>query len=108
MELNLTNKVNTKKNVDVNDSRYQLSDKLKGSASKNIRQTFTMYDNKGDSDVSSNELTAAYALSDKKIPVGELLTKMTDLIVDLSDGRLDSSEAAVSMQIFTRFIDYLC
>lgn len=102
MELNLTNKVNTKKNVDVNDSRYQLSDKLKGSASKNIRQTFTMYDNKGDSDVSSNELTAAYALSDKKIPVGELLTKMTDLIVDLSDGRLDSSEDAVKAWKYSR------
>lgn len=102
MELNLTNKVNTKKNVDVNDPRYQLSDKLKGSASKNIRQTFTMYDNKGDSDISSNELTAAYALSDKKIPVGELLTKMTDLIVDLSDGRLDSSEDAVKAWKYSR------
>lgn len=102
MELNLTNKVNAKKNVDVNDPRYQLSDKLRASSAKSIRQTFTMYDNKGESDVSSNELTAAYALSDKKIPVGELLTKMTDLIVDLSDGRLDSSEDAIRAWKYAR------
>lgn len=102
MELNLTTKVNNKKNVDVNDPRYQLSDKLKPSLAKNIRQTFTMYDNKGDSDVSSNELTTAYALSDKKIPVGELLTKMTDLIVDLSDGRLDSSDDAIKAWKYSR------
>lgn len=107
MELNLTNKVNAKKNVDVNDNRYQLADKLRASSTKSIRQTFTMYDNKGDSDVSSNELTAAYALSDKKVPVGELLTKMTDLIVDLSDGRLDSSEDAIKAWKYARALSII-
>lgn len=102
MELNLTNKVNAKKNVDVNDPRYQLSDKLRAANNKSIRQTFTMYDNKGDSDISSNELAAAYALSDKKIPIGELLTKMTDLIVDLSDGKLDSSDDAIKAWKYAR------
>ena len=107
MELNLTNKVSAKKNIDVNDNRYQLSDKLKASANKNVRQTFTMYDNKSDADVSSNELAAAYALSDKKIPVGELLTKMTDLIVDLSDGRLDSDEDAVRAWKYARALSII-
>ena len=68
MDLNLTTKVNSKKNVDFNDSRYQLSDKLKPTTNKNIRQTFTVYDNRDDSSISSNDIAAAYALSDKKIP----------------------------------------
>lgn len=107
MELNLTNKVNSKKNVDVNDNRYQLADKLRASSTKSIRQTFTMYDSKGDSDFSSNELTAAYALSDKKVPIGELLTKMTDLIVDLSDGRLDSNEDAIKAWKYARALSII-
>ena len=107
MELNLTNKVNAKKNVDVNDNRYQLSDKLRAASTKSIRQTFTMYDSKGDSDISSNDLTAAYALSDKKIPIGELLTKMTDLIVDLSDGRLDSSDDAIKAWKYARALSII-
>ena len=107
MELNLTNKVSAKKNIDVNDSRYQLSDKLRASSNKSVRQTFTMYDNKSDSDLSSNELAAAYALSDKKIPVGELLTKMTDLIVDLSDGRLDTDEDAVRAWKYARALSII-
>lgn len=107
MELNLTNKVNAKKNVDVNDSRYQLSDKLRATSTKSIRQTFTIYDNKDESSVSSNELAAAYALSDKKIPVGELLTKMTDLIVDLSDGHLDSDDDAIRAWKYARALSII-
>lgn len=95
MALDLTKKVSSKMNVDFNDNRYQLSDKLKPATTKNIRQTFTIYDNKDEGAISSNEIAAAYALSDKKIPIGELLTKMTDLIVDLYDGQLDTDEDAV-------------
>ena len=102
MDLNLTTKVNSKKNVDFNDSRYQLSDKLKPTTNKNIRQTFTVYDNRDDSSISSNEIAAAYALSDKKIPIGELLTKMTDFIVDLADGELNSDENAVRAWKYSR------
>lgn len=93
--LDLSTSVASKKHVDFNDARYQLSDKLKQSSSKNIRATFTLYDNKDVRKTAIQDISAAYALSDKKMPMGELLNKMIDLITDMEDGRLDSEANAI-------------
>ena len=90
--LDLSTSVASKKHVDFNDARYQLSDKLKQSSSKNIRATFTLYDNKDVKKTAIQDISAAYALSDKRMPMGELLNKMIDLITDMEDGKLDSEE----------------
>lgn len=100
--MDLLQKVNSKKNVDFNDTRYQLVDKLKPTMTKNIRQTFTVYDNRDDKEVNVLEIAAAYELSDKKVPIGELLTKMTDYIMDLADGNLDSEDDAVRAWKYSR------
>ena len=100
--MDLLQKVNSKKNVDFNDTRYQLVDKLKPTTTKNIRQTFTVYDNRDDKEVNVLEIAAAYELSDKKVPIGELLTKMTDYIMDLADGNLDSEDDAVRAWKYSR------
>ena len=93
--MDLSSRVSSKKHVDLNDVRYQLSEKLRPSANRNQRNSFTLYDDKESGNMSVNDISAAYALSDKKIPIGELLTKMMDFIIDLQDGSLDSEEDAV-------------
>lgn len=107
--MDLSNRVSSKKHVDFNDARYQLSDKLRPASNYNVRQSFTLYDDKSANKVSVHDISAAYALSDKKIPVGELLNKMMDLIFDLQDGALDSQEDAVYAwkfaQILVRIFD---
>lgn len=81
--------VSSKKNTDLNDPRYHLSDKCKQVATKAKRPSFSLYDNK-EKNSSIQEITAAYMLSDKKIPIGEMLNKMVDIIIDLEDGVLNS------------------
>ncbi len=108
--LDLSTSVASKKHVDFNDARYQLSDKLKQSSSKNIRATFTLYDNKDVKKTAIQDISAAYALSDKRMPMGELLNKMIDLITDMEDGKLDSEANAIytwkySQAILTIFDD---
>lgn len=93
--MDLSTRLSSKKTVDFNDTRYQLSDKLRSAGNKAIRSTFTLYDDKDDKKVAIRDISAAYILSDKKLPIGELLNKMLDLIVDLSDGRLDSNADAI-------------
>lgn len=93
--LDLSTSVASKKHVDFNDARYQLSDKLRQSSSKNIRATFTLYDNKDVRRTAIQDISAAYALSDKRLPIGELLNKMIDLITDMEDGKLDTELNAV-------------
>ena len=85
----------SKKNVDFADARYQMSDKLKQSETKNIRSTFTLYDNKEYHKTAVQDITAAYELSDKHLPIGEVLNKMVDFVVDLEDGLLDSEKDAI-------------
>jgi hypothetical protein len=93
--LDLSTNVAAKKYVDFNDARYQLSDKLRQSENKNVRYTFTLYDNKEYKKIAVQEISAAYALSDKRLPIGELLNKMVDLILDMEDGVLNSEKDAI-------------
>lgn len=93
--MDLSTRLSSKKTVDFTDARYQMSDKLRSAGNKAIRATFTLYDDKDDKKVAIQDISAAYILSDKKLPIGELLNKMLDLIVDLSDGRLDSNADAI-------------
>ena len=94
--LDLSVSVSAKKNVDFSDARYLMSDRLRQDANKkNMRPAFTVYDNKDRDKVSIDDIRAAYELSDKHIPVGELLNKMLDLIVDMEDGALDTEKDAV-------------
>ena len=93
--IDLSTNASSKKHVDFNDARYQLADKLKTSGKENIRSTFTLYDNKEQHKVAVQDITAAYALSDKKIPIGEILNKMLDLIVDMEDNVLDTEKDAI-------------
>lgn len=94
--LDLSVSVSAKKNVDFSDARYLMSDRLRQDANKkNMRPAFTVYDNKDRDKVSIDDIRAAYELSDKHIPVGELLNKMLDLIVDMEDGVLDTEKDAV-------------
>jgi hypothetical protein len=83
--MDLSTSVASKKHVDFNDARYQSSDKLKQSGTA-IRSAFTLYDNKEPGKTSVQDISAAYALSDKRLPIGELLNKMVDLIVDVEEG----------------------
>lgn len=93
--LDLSTNVSSKKHVDFSDARYQLSDKVKQSENKNVRATFTLYDSKETKKTAVQDISAAYALSDKKLPIGELLNKMVDLIIDMEDGVLDTEKDAV-------------
>lgn len=93
--MDLSTNVSSKKHVDFNDARYQMADKLKQNHNKNIRAAFTLYDNKERDKVAVQEISAAYALSDKKLAIGELLNKMVDLIIDMEDGVLDTEKDAV-------------
>lgn len=108
--LDLSTNVASKKHVDFNDARYQLSEKLKQSENKNIRATFTLYDNKEYKKTAVQDITAAYALSDKRLPIGELLNKMVDLVLDMEDGILDTEKDAIyawkySMALLEMFED---
>lgn len=93
--MDLSTSATSKKHVDFNDARYQLSDKLKQNTNKNIRSTFTLYDSKDFDKVAVQDISAAYALSDKKLSLGELMNKMVDLIIDMEDGILDTEKDAV-------------
>jgi hypothetical protein len=93
--MDLSTSVASKKHVDFNDARYQLADKLRQSGKKNVRSTFTLYDNKESNKIAVQDISAAYALSDKHLPLGELLNKMVDLIIDMEDGVLDTEKDAV-------------
>ena len=93
--LDLSTSASAKKHVDLNDARYQLVDKLKNNDKKNIRPTFTLYDNKEIGKVTTKEISAAYDLSDKKLPMGELMNKMVDMVVDLEDGILNSEKDCI-------------
>lgn len=93
--LDLSTSASAKKHVDLNDARYQLVDKLKSNDKKNIRPTFTLYDNKELGKVTTKEISAAYDLSDKKLPMGELMNKMVDMVVDLEDGILNSEKDCI-------------
>ena len=93
--LDLSTSASSKKHVDLNDARYQLVDKLKNNDKKNIRPTFTLYDNKEIGKVTTKEISAAYDLSDKKLPMGELMNKMVDMVVDLEDGVLHSEKDCI-------------
>ena len=93
--LDLSTSSSSKKHVDFNDARYQLADKLKWNGKQSVRSTFTLYDNKEGDKVAVQDISAAYALSDKKLPMGELLNKMVDLITDMEDGVLDTEKDAV-------------
>ena len=108
--LDLSTSAASQKHVDLNDARYQLVDKLKNTDKKNIRPTFTLYDNKEIGHVTTKEISTAYALSDKKLPMGELLNKMADIIIDLEDGVLDNEKDAIyvwkySMTILAMYED---
>ena len=93
--LDLSTSVTSKKHVDFNDARYQLAESLKPNTNKNIRSTFTLYDKKKVKKTSVTEISAAYMLSDKKLPMGEILNKLVDLIIDMEDGSLDSEKDAI-------------
>ncbi|MBQ8624999.1 MAG: hypothetical protein IJ419_02370 [Agathobacter sp.] len=93
--LDLSTSVTSKKHVDFNDARYQLAESLKPNTNKNIRSTFTLYDKKDVKKTSVTEISAAYMLSDKKLPMGEILNKLVDLIIDMEDGSLDSEQDAI-------------
>ena len=93
--LDLSTSASSKKHVDLNDARYQLVDRLKNNDKKNIRPTFTLYDNKEIGKVTTKEISAAYDLSDKKLPMGELMNKMVDMVVDLEDGVLHSEKDCI-------------
>ena len=93
--LDLSTSVTSKKHVDFNDARYQLAESLKPNTNKNIRSTFTLYDKKDVKKTSVTEISAAYMLSDKKLPMGEILNKLVDLIIDMEDGSLDSEKDAI-------------
>ena len=93
--LDLSTSATSKKHVDFNDARYQSADKLKQSGKKNVRSTFTLYDNKEANKIAVQEISAAYALSDKRMPMGELLNKMVDLIIDMDDGVLNAEKDAI-------------
>lgn len=88
--LDLSTTVAAKKHVDFNDARYQLADKLKQTEKQAVRASFTLYD-KTEERMSIQELEASYNLSDKHLPIGEIINKMLDIIVDLEDGVLDSA-----------------
>lgn len=93
--LDLSTSAASKKHVDFNDARYQLADKLKWNGKQAVRSSFTLYDNKEENKVAVQDIAAAYALSDKKLHVGELLNKLLDLILDLEDGVLDTEKDAI-------------
>ena len=93
--LDLSTSVASKKHVDFNDARYQLADTLKPNTNKHMRATFTLYDRKDVKKTSVTEISAAYMLSDKKLPMGEILNKLVDLIIDMEDGVLDSEKDAI-------------
>ena len=93
--LDLSTSVASKKHVDFNDARYQLADTLKPNTNKHMRSTFTLYDRKDVKKTSVTEISAAYMLSDKKFPMGEILNKLVDLIIDMEDGVLDSEKDAI-------------
>jgi hypothetical protein len=93
--MDLSTSVASKKHVDFNDARYQLSDRLRQSGKQQARSTFTLYDNKESTKVAVQDISAEYALSDKHLPIGELLNKMVDLIIDMEDGILDTEKDAV-------------
>lgn len=93
--LDLSTSVASKKHVDFNDARYQLADTLKPNTNKHMRSTFTLYDRKDVKKTSVTEISAAYMLSDKKLPMGEILNKLVDLIIDMEDGVLDSEKDAI-------------
>ena len=92
--IDLSTKVEAKKHVDFNDARYQSADKLIQNK-KSMRSAFTLYDSKDVNKVAVQDISAAYALSDKKMPVGELLNKMVDLTIDMEDGVLDTEKDAI-------------
>ena len=54
-----------------------------------------LVDNKEYNKIAVQEISAAYALSDKHLPMGELLNKLVDLILDLEDGTLDTEKDAI-------------
>jgi hypothetical protein len=93
--LDFSTNVSSKKRLDFNDARYQLTDKLRQNSKKNTRQTFTLYDSKDSNKVAVQDISAAYAVSDKRLPVGELLNKMIDLIIDMEDGELNTRKDAI-------------
>ena len=95
MAFDLSRSANSKKNVDFADARYQLSEKLKQEEVKNVRATFTLYDNKEYDKTAVQDITAAYQLSDKKLPMGEVVSKMLDYVIDLEDGVLDGEKDAI-------------
>ena len=92
--MDLSTSVASRKHVDFNDARYQMAEKLKQSGRQGVRNTFTLYDSRETNRTSINDISMAYALSDKRLPMGELLNKMVDLIVDLEDGVLDANFSA--------------
>ena len=93
--MDLSTSVASKKHVDFNDARYQLSEKLRQSGKQTARATFTLYDNKETNKIAVHDITAAYALSDKRLPIGELLNKIVDLILDMEDGILHTEKDVV-------------
>jgi len=93
--MDLSTSVASKKHVDFSDARYQGADKLRQSGKKNVRSTFTLYDNKEYNKTAVQDISAAYALSDKRLPIGEIMNKMVDLILDMEDGTLDTERDAV-------------
>jgi hypothetical protein len=95
LDLSLSQNASSKKRLDFNDPRYQLSDKLKQNGKKNVRSTFTLYDNKESNKVAVQDISDAYAVSDKRLPIGELLNKMVDLIIDMEDGVISTEKDAI-------------
>ena len=93
--MDLSTSATSKKHVDLNDARYQQSERLRQNSKKNVRSTFTLYDNKEVNKVAVQDISAAYELSDKKMPIGELINKMLDLTIDMEDGVLDAEKDAV-------------
>ena len=93
--MDLSTSAASKKHVDFSDARYQAADRLRQNMNKNIRATFTLYDSKESQKVAVQDISAAYILSDKRLPIGEIINKMIDLIVDMEDRVLDTEKDAI-------------
>lgn len=93
--MDLSTSAASKKHVDFSDARYQAADRLRQNTNKNIRATFTLYDSKESQKVAVQDISAAYILSDKRLPIGEIINKMIDLIIDMEDKILDTEKDAI-------------
>ena len=69
-----------KQTINLNDPRYEKSDRLSKNEGKDIRPSFTLYDGQDEKQVSVDEIRRVYQLSDKKLSLNELLGKIVDFI----------------------------